>query len=294
MKRIKIRLAIFALVLTLSSQAAIGVPTRLANQQVDQRESEVFAETDEVAIRSYASPDLRIRQFLFAPTDNKVVRVQVANSGNAAASACRLVLTVRRINGVAVGRQTHVTVPTLGASKTVWLNINSKNILPNNVSLESTTFRLNVDATEIVNEIDESNNEIWHGLMATAGNGQPIGKAVGEVASDSGEEAPGEPETSATEQLSAEPNQQKKPKPPKGCVAVSKRWFVCGSFKNKTVGGGFHFNQLDPNGRVLVSRTYKDCAELAADKTISADLRAKAANPCKQALQLAAKKAEVP
>lgn len=287
MKNINMRLTIFALVLALSSQAAIGVPTTLAYRQADHREKEAFAETRKVAIRSYATPDLRILQFLFAPTDNKVVRVQVVNSGNAVASACRLVLTVRKINGVAVGRQTHVNVPALAAGKTVWLNINAKNILPNNVSLESTTFRLNVDATEIVNEIDENNNEIWHGLSATAA----IGQAIGEVASDGGEAAPGKPETSDTQQLSAEPNQQKKP--PAGCVAVSKRWFVCGSFKNKTVGGGFRFNKLDPNGRFIVSRTYKDCADMAADNTIPADIRKKAADPCKQALHLAASESTV-
>lgn len=109
-----------------------------------------------------ASPDLRIRRFLFAPTDNKVVRVQVENTGNAGAGACRLFLTIRQIDGAAVGRQTHVIVPELAAGNTVWLNINAKKILPDNVALESTIFRLNVDETNVVNEADENNNEVWH------------------------------------------------------------------------------------------------------------------------------------
>jgi subtilase family serine protease len=33
-----------------------------------------------------------------------------------------------------------------------------------NIALESTTFRLNVDGTEIINELDENNNEVWHNL----------------------------------------------------------------------------------------------------------------------------------
>ncbi|MCM3870808.1 MAG: hypothetical protein ND895_08970 [Pyrinomonadaceae bacterium] len=111
-----------------------------------------------------AQPDLIIKQFLFPPTNNKALRLQVANTGNAASGACRLFLTVRRINGVAVGRRTHVNVPALAAGAEVWLVIDAKSILPNNVSLQSTTFKLNVDATGIVAESNESNNEAWHNL----------------------------------------------------------------------------------------------------------------------------------
>jgi hypothetical protein len=111
-----------------------------------------------------ARPDLIVKQFLFPPTNDKALRVQVANTGNAASGACRLFLTVRKINGVAVGRRTHVNVPILAAGAEVWLVIDAKSILPNNVSLQSTTFKLNVDATEIVAESNESNNEAWHNL----------------------------------------------------------------------------------------------------------------------------------
>lgn len=109
-----------------------------------------------------AGPDLSIRQFLFPPTNDKALRVRVVNTGQAPSAACRLVLTVRKINGVAVGRTTYVNVPALAAGAADWLHIDAKSILPNNVSLQSTTFRLNVDATEIVAESNESNNEIWH------------------------------------------------------------------------------------------------------------------------------------
>ena len=114
-----------------------------------------------------AQPDLMIKQFLFPPTNDKALRVHVVNQGNAASGACRLILTVRKINGTAVGRQTHVNIPALAPGKTVWLLINAKGILPNNVSLQSTTFKLNVDATEIVVESNEGNNEVWHNLQGS-------------------------------------------------------------------------------------------------------------------------------
>ena len=101
-----------------------------------------------------------------------------------------------------------------------------------------------------------------------------------------------QPQTSATQQLSAAPTEKKK----MGCLNVSRRWQVCGStnFKNKFVAGvGIRFSKIDPNGRVLVSRTYENCSKLAADKTIPADIRAKAAAPCEESLKLAVKEAAV-
>ncbi|HEX6187644.1 MAG TPA: CARDB domain-containing protein [Pyrinomonadaceae bacterium] len=118
------------------------------------------ADTDKKA--ALAQPDLSIRQFLFPPTNNKALRVRVVNTGQGPSAACRLVLTVRKINGVAVGRRTYVNVPALAAGAADWLHIDARSILPNNVSLQSTTFRLNVDATEIVAESNEANNEVWH------------------------------------------------------------------------------------------------------------------------------------
>jgi hypothetical protein len=114
------------------------------------------------ASASRGAPDLLIAQLLFPPTNDKSLRVQVANKGNAAARACRLLLTVSKINGVAVSRAIHVNVPNVAPGKDVWLFIDAKTILPKNISLEATTFKLDVDATEIVSELNEANNELWH------------------------------------------------------------------------------------------------------------------------------------
>ena len=111
-----------------------------------------------------AQPDLRIKQFLFSPVNDKAMKVQVVNMGNAASGPCILRLTVRKINGVAVGRVKDVKLPPLAPGGDKWLVVDAKSILPNNISLESTTFKLNADATSIVIESDESNNEVWHNL----------------------------------------------------------------------------------------------------------------------------------
>jgi subtilase family serine protease len=71
---------------------------------------------------------------------------------------------VRKINDVAVGRVTEVKLQPLGAGKEKWVVIDAGSILPANVALEATTFKLNVDATEVVAESDETNNEAWHNL----------------------------------------------------------------------------------------------------------------------------------
>ena len=109
-------------------------------------------------------PDLIIKQFLFPPGNDKALRVNLLNQGPAVSGACRLFLTVRKINGAAAGRQTHANIPALAPGKSVWLVIDAKSILPNNVALGSTTFKLNADATGIVAESDETNNEVWHNL----------------------------------------------------------------------------------------------------------------------------------
>lgn len=109
-------------------------------------------------------PDLRIRAFQFVPGHVKKVRVHVVNTGVSAAGHNRLQLTVRRINGVPVGRMKHAVVAPLAAGKDTWIVIDADSILPSNVKLEATTFRLDVDATKDVNEANESNNLEWHNL----------------------------------------------------------------------------------------------------------------------------------
>ncbi len=109
-----------------------------------------------------AQPDLSIKQFLFPPTNDKALRVHVVNTGGAASAHCVLRLTVRKINGVAVGRVAEIKLMPIPPGKDKWVVIDAKSILPNNISLESTTFKLNADATETVAESDEANNEMWH------------------------------------------------------------------------------------------------------------------------------------
>ena len=80
-----------------------------------------------------AQPDLSIEKFLFPPTNEKALRVHVVNSGNAASTPCVLRLTVRKINGVAVGRVTEVKLLPIPPGKDKWVVIDAKSILPNNV-----------------------------------------------------------------------------------------------------------------------------------------------------------------
>lgn len=109
-----------------------------------------------------AVPDLHISEFVFEPANEKAVRVQIVNGGGAASSLCMVRLTVTKINGIEVGRVTEVKLPPLAPGKNKWIVINAKSILPNNVSLEATTFKLSADATSIVTESNEANNEVWH------------------------------------------------------------------------------------------------------------------------------------
>jgi hypothetical protein len=109
-------------------------------------------------------PDLKVRQFLFVPNDDKRVRVQVANFGKKVSTQCRLELTVRKINGTAVGRKLEVVLPAIQPGQTDWINIDAAGILPKNVSLKDTTFKLIADSTKSVAESNENNNEIWHNL----------------------------------------------------------------------------------------------------------------------------------
>ena len=111
-----------------------------------------------------AQPDLKITEYQFSPGNDKAMKVHVLNGGGAASALCVLRLTVRKINGVSVGRVAEVKLPAIAANSDKWIVVDAKSILPNNVSLESTTFRLNADASEIVAESDETNNELWHNL----------------------------------------------------------------------------------------------------------------------------------
>jgi subtilase family serine protease len=107
-------------------------------------------------------PDLAIKQYEFVSTNNKSLRVQVANNGKAASKPCRLELAVRKINGVAATRTAFETVPAIEPGKEVWVSLTASGILQAAISLKDTTFRLIVDETNIVAESNEDNNEMWH------------------------------------------------------------------------------------------------------------------------------------
>ena len=109
-------------------------------------------------------PDLVVQQFLFPPTYDKGLRVRVANLGATQAAPSVLRLTVRKIKGVAAARTMEVNLPVVAAGSGEWVLMDAKNILPNDVSLTDTTFRLNADATSLVSETNENNNEKWHNL----------------------------------------------------------------------------------------------------------------------------------
>jgi CARDB len=151
----RMRLIVAALLLA-SATAAPAFP-----QGPTRAQTQVPAPPDRLRARQ-GKPDLRIEEFVFA--GEKALRVRVANVGSAPSGPCVLRLTVRKINGVAVGRTTEVKLPAIPAGKERWVPVNAKDILPNNVTLESTTFRLNADATEVVAETKEDNNESWHNL----------------------------------------------------------------------------------------------------------------------------------
>jgi hypothetical protein len=212
-------------------------------------------------------PDLTVKEFQFPPTSQQSLRVHVANNGESPAGPCKLRLTVRKIAGNAVARTTEIRLPAITSERSKWLVVDASKILPNQVALKETVFRLDIDSANAINETNEENNVIWHGLSA-----EPISAAA------------------ETENITDTPREQKL-----SCRDVSRRWQVCGSVsRTKFVAGiGIRFNRIDPNGRIVASRSYDDCGKLAADRTIPADIRAKAAGPCKESLQLASRQAAV-
>ncbi len=112
----------------------------------------------------HGKADLTIKHYALSPILNKTVKVQIVNIGNVASTPCVLRLTIRKINGIPVGRTTQIILPAILPGQDKVVVINAAQILPNNVALKDTTFKLNVDATSIVTELNEANNEKWHNL----------------------------------------------------------------------------------------------------------------------------------
>lgn len=107
-------------------------------------------------------PDLRIETYEFVSTNDKSLRVLVANDGKAASKPCRLELAIRKVNGSAVTRTAFETIPGIEPGKEAWVTLSATGILQSAYSLKDTTFRLIADETGIVAESNEDNNEIWH------------------------------------------------------------------------------------------------------------------------------------
>lgn len=109
-------------------------------------------------------PDLQIKKFLSTPAAPQKLKVYVTNAGKLGSAPCVLRLTVRKINGTSVGRVTEIKVPALAAGKGEWVFIDAASILPKSVALNDTTFRLDIDPEDAIDEINEKNNQVWYNL----------------------------------------------------------------------------------------------------------------------------------
>jgi hypothetical protein len=109
-------------------------------------------------------PDLKIGQYQFPPANDKGLRVQVVNDGKVPSKPCQLELTVRKIGATPVGRTMYAPIPAIQPGNHEWITLDAGGILPKNVSLKDTTFKLIVDAKNGVQESNEDNNETWHNL----------------------------------------------------------------------------------------------------------------------------------
>lgn len=107
-------------------------------------------------------PDLIVRGNEFEFAGNKVVNVYVSNNGDAPSKRCVVELTVRKIGDAAVGRVKRATIPVIQPGKFVQIPIDATSILPNNVNLKDTTFKVIADSTNLNAESNEGNNEKWH------------------------------------------------------------------------------------------------------------------------------------
>ncbi len=117
-----------------------------------------------VVATTRGAADLEIGDFHFLGGPDKKLKVEVENTGNGAAGPSVLRLTVRRIDGIAVGRVVEVNTPAIAAGASAFVPVATDAILPNAVALADTTFKLDADATSAVAESDEANNRAWHNL----------------------------------------------------------------------------------------------------------------------------------
>ncbi len=111
-----------------------------------------------------ALPDLIVRGNEFEFVGNKIVNVYVSNNGTASSRGCRLALTVRKIGNASVGRVVTAVIPRLQPGKYAKIEVDATGILPVNINLKDTTFKVVADSTSINPELNEDNNEKWHNL----------------------------------------------------------------------------------------------------------------------------------
>lgn len=109
-------------------------------------------------------PDLIVRGNEFEFVGNKIVNVYVSNNGDAPSKRCLLELTVRKIGDASVGRVTKAIIPAIQPTKYVKIKVDATNILPVNVNLKDTTFKVIADSANSNAESNEDNNEKWHNL----------------------------------------------------------------------------------------------------------------------------------
>lgn len=155
MKKLRVIFAIMSIVLIASVSIFAQNPGNGAPNKLKVKETN-------------AAPDLAIKKFVFVDTNDKAVRVYVRNQGTKLATPNRLLLSIAKIDGISVNRTKVSTVPQLLPGKGVWLFVNAKSILPNDVALKSTVFKLTVDSTQLVAESVESNNTEYHEGKAVA------------------------------------------------------------------------------------------------------------------------------
>lgn len=115
-------------------------------------------------LRRVRRADLKVRQYRFSRIGTQRIKIQIANVGRRPARPTVLRLTVRRIDGTPVGRMTRIKVPAIKGRQTQWVGLSTAKILPKTVALKDTTFRIDVDSTNFVQESNEKNNTTWHNL----------------------------------------------------------------------------------------------------------------------------------
>ena len=167
------RLLMLGALVTLSANSVLAAPLQAQDQCPDGWEPSPSPATKcQPGSFTHQTPtphrfrraDLKVRQYRFGHMGTKRIKIQVANVGRRAARPTVLRLTVRRIDGTPVGRMMKIKVPVIKGQQTQWVRLNTAKILPKTVALKDTTFRIDVDSTNFVQESNEKNNTTWHNL----------------------------------------------------------------------------------------------------------------------------------